>query len=766
MAKSRKNNNKNIELPVENSADKKKRLEELMAKVGKNSIDKETEIAERLSELYERMKEVEGLEATIKQEYEEKEASLLAEHEELREYKKKLEKEIKDDEVNIRKEVAEKEKRKLLAELKVIEAEAEVRRKEIISEAEKYRDEAYQKLCDTELDKKAIIDQARDEALNRIREAEEKSNKIMDEAENNSEIIKAQIKELKQNLAVEKQKIESERERLDADLEDLEFREEDLKELKDIYQEKIKKCSEGSVANLEIKLASDREKIELLQKESHELLAQIRTLEKYAPAEGSSRTLSDILQELEIEKNKNQKLKDQLADAPGDAELINLRRIASDYEIIKEQLVTEKSKRVQAERMVEVSGAASAELENNREILRTYKILNEQLRQEMERTNNLYKQETTGRFKGLLEIDKNYGQVDVREIRNDIASLSELVDYIRAYGAIYGDGRNKLYYSHKTIRLFIASLASSKLIILQGLSGTGKSSLPRLFEYAMGVGNYEIPVQSSWRDNRELLGYDNDFTRIFKETAFTKAIYTASLKANEQKINFVVLDEMNLSRVEYYFANFLSVMERTPDKWYVQLVDSNDDICKPKNLREGTDLHITPNIWFIGTANRDESTLGITDKVYDRAQVIDFMEREEEFDLSYDISRKSMNFNMFNNLIEKAQKDKNNQMTADDWGNIDLIDDLLKEKLEITFGNRIKMQIKNFIPVYVACGGTKLEALDYIFAHKVLRKLENRFESYVAKILEEVNDFIISTYGEDNFVESRRVIKDKIEKLK
>ena len=119
MTKLRKNNNKSIELPVENNEDKKKRLEDLKAKIGKNSIDKETEVAKRLSDIDEIMKEVEELEKNLKQEYEEKKNSLLEEHEELREYKQQLEKEIKDNEASIRKEIAEKEKEKLLAELKL-----------------------------------------------------------------------------------------------------------------------------------------------------------------------------------------------------------------------------------------------------------------------------------------------------------------------------------------------------------------------------------------------------------------------------------------------------------------------------------------------------------------------------------------------------------------------------------------------------------------------------------------------------------------------
>ena len=75
-------------------------------------------------------------------------------------------------------------------------------------------------------------------------------------------------------------------------------------------------------------------------------------------------------------------------------------------------------------------------------------------------------------------------------------TLEELVDYVRNYGAAIGDGRTKLYYSHSMIRSFIASIAASHLIILQGLSGTGKSSLPRLMKKALNFDNSLIPVQT------------------------------------------------------------------------------------------------------------------------------------------------------------------------------------------------------------------------------------------------------------------------------
>ena len=97
-----------------------------------------------------------------------------------------------------------------------------------------------------------------------------------------------------------------------------------------------------------------------------------------------------------------------------------------------------------------------------------------------------------------------------------------------------------------------------------------------------------------------------------------RRIYEASYNDD---INIIVLDEMNIARVEYYFAEMLSILEM-PDQseWNIQLISSTWD-TDPKRLKNG-DLKISPNIWYIGTANNDDSTFSVSDKVYDRAFVI------------------------------------------------------------------------------------------------------------------------------------------------
>ena len=107
----------------------------------------------------------------------------------------------------------------------------------------------------------------------------------------------------------------------------------------------------------------------------------------------------------------------------------------------------------------------------------------------------------------------------------------------------------------------MAGLAASRFTILQGLSGTGKTSLPKIFMEAIDGEKTVIPVESSWRDRNELLGYYNDFNRKFTAKEFTCQLYRAGMPYYNDTPFFIILDEMNLSRVEYYFADFLSVLE-------------------------------------------------------------------------------------------------------------------------------------------------------------------------------------------------------------
>lgn len=359
--------------------------------------------------------------------------------------------------------------------------------------------------------------------------------------------------------------------------------------------------------------------------------------------------------------------------------------------------------------------------------------------------------QSDSRFVKLTQVDKDYeisSEFTVMQ-SSDMVNLPELIDRFIKYSA----SQLHLYYTKEIIARFFAGMATSKVLILEGISGTGKTSLP----YAMGkFFNKEtsiISVQPSWRDRAELLGYLNEFTKKFNETDFLKAVYQAGYS---DKPNFIVLDEMNLARIEYYFAEFLSVMEM-PDvhEWKIDLVPASEP-SDPKLLINGK-LFINQNTWFIGTANKDDSTFTITDKVYDRATPIVINNRAELIDCDY-TNNVQMTFDYLDELFKKAQAEIT--MSTKVMDSFKKVDEYIQQNFKIAFGNRIMKQIKLFVPVYVACGFTEVQGLDYMLANKILRKFESLNLSFLHNELDGLIELLDKLFGKNSFKVSIEYIED------
>jgi 5-methylcytosine-specific restriction endonuclease McrBC GTP-binding regulatory subunit McrB len=328
----------------------------------------------------------------------------------------------------------------------------------------------------------------------------------------------------------------------------------------------------------------------------------------------------------------------------------------------------------------------------------------------------------------------------VEEIPTDKLPLDELCVRFRNYLA----QEEKLYYELDTIRYFISGLAASKFLILEGLSGTGKSSLPRYFAKFINAEQLFIPVQATWRDRTSLVGYFNDFSKVYSETEFLTKLYNANY--NPDQIHMFVLDEMNISRVEYYFADFLSVLEYPVEERRMKIMQLPYGFVPPAKLNDGF-LQIPANVYFVGTANKDDSTFTITDKVYDRAITIDFDNRNDAFKVTGEAGRVHISYSHLQGLFDTALADVDCQMTKKDLEKLEIITDFIYEKFDITFGNRILTQIMNIVPVFMACGGKKEDALDFLLSRKVISKVEGRFEDYVKGALKELVALMEKTYG-------------------
>lgn len=306
-------------------------------------------------------------------------------------------------------------------------------------------------------------------------------------------------------------------------------------------------------------------------------------------------------------------------------------------------------------------------------------------------------------------------------------TLPEIVNFVVNYAR---DSRLHLYYTPEDIATFLAGLGTTRLTILQGMSGTGKTSLPKIFAEAL-YGNCDlVEVESAWRDKNELLGYYNEFSRIFTPKKFTLALYRARLCP--ERPTLIVLDEMNLSRIEYYFSDFLSLMEHEEDRRAIKLLGTplfrrhDGRRFRYAGLSEGTTIKIPSNVWFIGTANRDESTFEISDKVYDRAHTMNFNKRAPKIRvLSEPMQQKFLSAPELCRLFEEAKAGVYFDLDAQSV--IGEVEALLAP-YNISFGNRIANQMEDFVRIYAACfGGTEkaiADGLERILLSKVVAKLE------------------------------------------
>lgn len=376
--------------------------------------------------------------------------------------------------------------------------------------------------------------------------------------------------------------------------------------------------------------------------------------------------------------------------------------------------------------------------------------------EEGETTSGEHK-EGESRFYKLTEVDIKYNHPDyVPRVYDTSWTLEELCVRFRNYAANNPDRPwRHLYYEPKIVRLYFASMATTRLIILQGISGTGKTSLPECVGHFLQNPTTIASVQPSWRDRTELFGYFNEFTKRFNETEVLRAMYDATYS---EDVYTIVLDEMNIARVEYYFAEMLSILEMpSRDQWVVDLVPSGWP-SDPKHVIKGR-FRLPDNMWFVGTANNDDSTFAISDKVYDRGMPININSKAAPFDAPLTESL-PINYKYLEGLFKQAQEEhKVSDLNIEKFEDMD---NYVIEHFRLAFGNRIVKQLTEFVPVYVACGGTEIDGLDYVLCNKILRKFESLNLAYIRDEVDDYIDYLNTTFGEENMGEC----KDYLQRLK
>lgn len=344
------------------------------------------------------------------------------------------------------------------------------------------------------------------------------------------------------------------------------------------------------------------------------------------------------------------------------------------------------------------------------------------------------------RFPRLSSVDLYYNSPDyVKPEYDKTVTLEEVCINFRNYAA----SRLGLYYDLEVMKQMFASFGAAKMLILQGISGTGKTSLPYAFGQYIQNASLICSVQPSWRDRTELFGYYNDFTKKYTETDFLKTLYEAHYYEDPR---IIILDEMNIARVEYYFAEMLSILELPREEERYVSVVSNTAANDPMLMKEGK-IWIPNNVWYVGTINNDDSTFAVADKVYDRAIPIDLDDRAEYFEAP-DTAPVRLSYNHLAELYDEAKEkypiSESNLMI------LDKLDQYLIEHFRLTFGNRIMRQIKDFVPCYVACGGTEIDGIDFMFAKKILRKFESLGLGFIRDELDGLIIYLDHEFGSEN----------------
>jgi len=326
-----------------------------------------------------------------------------------------------------------------------------------------------------------------------------------------------------------------------------------------------------------------------------------------------------------------------------------------------------------------------------------------------------------------------------------------------------------LKYSDRTVHAFHTALKIndfSQLTVLAGVSGTGKSLLPRRYAEAMGIHFLQIAVEPRWDSPQDLLGFYNYIEKNYRATDLARLLVhmnpyePVSLSASDRSdhIALVLLDEMNLARVEYYFSEFLSRLEARPRYDEASDARKRADATIPidiRGLKKTIALFPSHNVLFVGTMNDDESTQSLSDKVLDRSNILQFAAPTnfpvQSHARGSDRPREAQSFKSWRTWIKPASNLEGGVRTAVDG----VIEKLAKimEDCGRPFGHRLRDAIIGYVANYPAGRGYDYRAalVDQI-EFRILPKLrgleiENHraaFDDLDRLLRDELNDSLMA----------------------
>lgn len=324
-------------------------------------------------------------------------------------------------------------------------------------------------------------------------------------------------------------------------------------------------------------------------------------------------------------------------------------------------------------------------------------------------------------------------------------------------------------YNYEEIANFYLALRAKPFVILAGISGTGKTQLPRKFAAALGFSKdqvIQLPVRPDWTDSSDLLGYTS-LEGNFIPKDLTLAIQKAS--TNPDKPYFFILDEMNLARVEHYFSDYLSVIEtreRVGKEIKTDPILREEILKLAKNNIEFTEMGLPQNLYLIGTVNMDETTHAFSKKVLDRANSIEM----NEVDLNWITSnRKKIEQldNISNDVFQTVYlnsaelNESNKESISDEMSLLQSINKILEEA-DLHFAYRVRDEIAFYLIINKSFELIDSDtAFDFQIVQKILPRIHGSSERVQTVLVKLLNLLESKDFRSSNFEFS--MLKDKID---
>lgn len=547
------------------------------------------------------------------------------------------------------------------------------------------------------------------------KEQEELKQKIIsfheEETKKEIEKLNKQIEELKEtknskeDLLKKESVLELKEKELNEKEENIRNREENINEATKKAREEGKRISEEEITGLEKELRDLNEK-------NTDANREIRRLENI---NADSFSVEELNNEINTLKDRKKELEDKLL-GKGNLQADEIKTLKAKIETLEKEYtkVTQENIKLYNESIdfikykdkLEVAERALPELERSKESLIAL------LEKREEEINELKSRQMSEAAKKET-IEQAYFIIEERdneeEITNEIEWLNKIKNSFNEVGFKFSD--RLLYAFHTSLKVG----DWNPLTVLAGVSGTGKSELPRLYSRYGGINFLPLAVQSNWDSPYSLFGYYNSLEGKFNATSLLKVLYQAQEDAKNsisEYLTIVLLDEMNLAHVELYFSELLSKLE---------LLRGSEDVKLEIDIAEKNpyEIKLNKNVIWVGTMNEDETTKSLSDKVIDRSNLInfprpnEFVSRNElkELEEAPKLKREIWENWKWNNVKKALTQDEDTKKE-----NIKIItefeseiDDLKKKMQEINgylkysgraIGHRVWQSIENYIRNY------------------------------------------------------------------